>query len=190
MVWMMKGGWQGTQRRNYHPVQDCWAARILLCTIWYSEFYGVLLYNLRRLESLGIHSIHSVHITLSTVVHSGAWDLWWSAFPYAPQNSWNFIGILLYNLHHVESLCVHSVHNVHIALSTVVRPGAQDLWQLAFQYAPQNSLNFIGILLYNLHRLESPTSTMSTSHPARSCVPVHGIFGGEVYAMHHIVFQV
>ena len=134
----MKGGWRETQRWNYHPVQDCWAVRILLCTIWYSEFYGVLLYNLRRLESLGVHSVHSVHITLSMVV------------------------------------C----------------PGARDLWQSAFQNAPQNSMNFIGILLYNLRRLESLTSTTSTLHPARPCVPVPGIFGGEVYSMHHIVFRV
>ena len=138
MARMMKGGLQGTQQRNYHPAQDCWAARILLHTIWYSEFYEVLLYNLRRLESLGVHSVHIVHITLSTVV----------------------------------------------------RPRARDLWWSVFQYAPENSMNFIVILLYNLHCLESLTSTMSTSHPARSCVPVRGIFGGEVYSMHHIVSRV
>ena len=141
----MKGGWWETQQRNYHPAQDCWAVRILLCTIWYSEFYGVLLYNLCHLESLGVHSVHIIHITLSTAVRSRAWDLWQSAFPYASQNSLNFIGILLYNLHCLESPTIHNVHNVHIAPSTTVRPGAWDIWWRGLRYAPYGISSFVRI---------------------------------------------
>jgi len=136
----MKGGWRGTHRRSCHSVRGCLAVTTLIYTIWYSEFYGILLYNLRRLESLGIHSVHSIHITLSTVVRPRARDLWWTGFPHALQNSLNFIGILLYNLRRLES---PSVQSVHITPSTVVRPGARDLWWRCLCYALYSISNLI-----------------------------------------------
>ena len=42
--------------------------RFLIYTVECPEFYKILLYDFRCVESLSIHSVHNVHITPSTVV--------------------------------------------------------------------------------------------------------------------------
>ena len=109
------------------------------------DFNGILRHNLRRLESLSIHTVH----TPST---------------HRPQCP-----------HHTQHGCA---------------PRCAGFLVTRFSHTPYTSLNFIGISLCDLRRLEKRVSTNSTSHPAPPCAPVCRTFGFKGSAMHNNIFGI